>query len=433
MRRIHSCVIFLLAGILAACGTGSGARSLGSQLATVNTQTVNNTSAATTFAAQSNGNLGANNVSKVDVHSLLYPGATTKILAHMMLWFGKSNHMNVGYNSNDAAQVQHQITDMISRGIDGVIIDWYGPNNTVDEATRLVMHEAEKHAGFTFAIMVDAGAMGSGACPGCNPEQTLIKLMQYIAQNYFGSKAYLNIAGEPVVTNFNVDQSNSINWDNVRNAIPAAPRLLFQDNPGFSHQTSDGSYSWIMPQFGNYGLDYLSSFYGTALGYQSLETVGATYKGFNDSLAGWGSNRVMNQQCGQTWLQTFDRINQLYSKSRQLPFLQLVTWNDYEEGTELESGIDSCFSLQGSISGNKLQWSIAGNENTVDHYAVYTASGQNLTQLTTTKPGTHSVNLCSLSLPAGQSQLYVQAVGKPMLANRMPAAVSYTPTCGTSN
>lgn len=430
MRRIHLCAIFLLAGILAGCGTGSAVRNMGSQTPNTSNLTANNTSAANSFLAQSNGNLGANNVSKVNVHTLLYPGATTKIFAHMMLWFGSSKHMNVGYNSNDANQVQRQITDMISRGIDGVIIDWYGPNNTIDQATQLVMHEAEKHPGFTFAIMVDAGAMGSGACPGCNPQQTLIAVIQYMAKTYFSSRAYLTIGGQPIVTNFNVDQANSIDWDQVRNTIPAAPRFIFQDNPGFSHQTSDGSYSWIMPQFGNYGLDYLSNFYGTAQGYQSEETVGSTYKGFNDSLASWGSNRVTDQQCGQTFLQTFDRINQVYSATRQLPFLQLVTWNDYEEATELESGIDSCFSLQASVSGNDLQWTTSGNENTVDHYAIYSAATGNLTQLTTTQPGTHSVDLCSLSLPAGQNELYVQAVGKPMLANRMPAPVSYTPSCG---
>ncbi len=430
MRRVHLCAIFLFSAMLAACGTGSGARSLGSQVVpNLASQTANNTSASNSFVSQTNGNLGANNVSKVNVHSLLYPGATTRIFAHLMLWFDGSSHMNVGYNSNDANQVQRQITDMISRGIDGVIIDWYGPNNTIDQATQLVMHEAEKHPGFTFAIMIDAGAMGSGTCPGCNPEQTLTQLMQYMAQTYFGSKAYLTIGGQPVVTNFNVDQSNSINWDNVRNAIPSGPRFIFQNNDGFAHQTSDGSYSWIMPQFGNYGLDYLSSFYGTGLGFSQIETVGATYKGFNDSLAGWGSNRVMDQQCGQTWLQTFDRINQLYSATRQLPFLQLVTWNDYEEATELESGIDSCFSLQTSVSGNTLQWTIAGNENTIDHYVVYNGNDQSLTQLATTKPGTHSVDLCGLSLPPAQTQLYVQAVGKPMLANRMPSPVSYTPSC----
>src|SRR5579864_1207971 len=126
---------------------------------TLSALTSNNTSAAATFTSQSNGNRGPGNISKVNVHSLLYAGNTTKIYAHLMLWFGGSNHMNVGYSSTDPAQVARQIRDMISRGINGVIIDWYGPNNSIDQATQLVMAEAERHPGFTFAIMVDQGAI----------------------------------------------------------------------------------------------------------------------------------------------------------------------------------------------------------------------------------------------------------------------------------
>jgi hypothetical protein len=29
------------------------------------------------------------------------------------------------------------------------------------------------------------------------------------------------------------------------------------------------------------------------------------WKGFDDNLASWGSNRVIDQQCGKVWLQTF--------------------------------------------------------------------------------------------------------------------------------
>jgi len=131
---------------------------------TLTAQQANNTSAANSFASQTNGNAGAGNVSKVDVHSLLYSGATTKVYAHLMVWFGGSNHMNVGYSSTDSAQVHNQITDMISRGIDGVIIDWYGPGNNEDTATQLVMAEAETHPGFTFAIMIDEGAIKWDSC-----------------------------------------------------------------------------------------------------------------------------------------------------------------------------------------------------------------------------------------------------------------------------
>src|SRR5580704_6998309 len=151
---------------------------------TLAAQTSNNTSAANSFATQSNGNRGAGNISKVDVHTLLYPGATTKVYAHLMLWFGGSNHMNVGYSSADVAQVQSQIDDMVSRGIDGVIIDWYGPNNSIDQATQLVMAQAESHPGFTFAIMIDQGAIEWDSCSGCTPQQALVAQLQYIENTY---------------------------------------------------------------------------------------------------------------------------------------------------------------------------------------------------------------------------------------------------------
>jgi hypothetical protein len=99
------------------------------------------------------------NISKVDVHTLLYPGTTTKVYAHLLLWFGGSKHTNIGYSSTDMAQIKSQIDDMVSRGIDGVIIDWYGPNNSIDQATQLGMTQAENHPGFTFAIMIDQGAI----------------------------------------------------------------------------------------------------------------------------------------------------------------------------------------------------------------------------------------------------------------------------------
>src|SRR5438270_1210341 len=433
MRTSLAAVLPLLLSVcLVGCGSHNSTIG-GSQPATLASQTANNTSAATTFPSQSNGNMGSNNVSKVDVHSLLYSGNKTKVFAHMMLWFGQSNHMNVGYSSTDPAQVHRQITDMISRGIDGVVIDWYGPNNFVDTATKAVMHEAEKHSGFTFAIMIDRGALGSGACPGCSPEQTLVQLLQYAKKNYFGSHAYFTVQGQPVVTNFNIDSGNAVDWNAVKAALSTPIRFLFQDDVGFSHPASDGSFSWVMPQIGDFGLSYLANFYGTGETFKNENTIGAAYKGFNDQLASWGSGRAMGQQCGQTWLQTFSQVNNVYSTSRQLPFLQLVTWNDYEEGTEIESGIDSCVSLKVSLSGNSLQWNISGDESTVDHYAVYSSSdGQQLAELTQTDVGVHSVDLCSLTVPAGQQQIFVQAVAKPSLTNRMPGPVSYTPQCGKS-
>ena len=425
------CHKFLCAAVLLLCAAGAYAdTSFVKPTTTLAAQQANNTSAANGFATQTNGNSGAGNVSKVDVHSLLYPGADTKIYAHLLLWFGGSNHMNVGYSSTDAAQVHRQIEDMVSRGIDGVIIDWYGPNNGIDQATKLVMAEAETHPGFTFAIMIDQGAIQWDSCSGCSPQDALINQLQYIEQTYFPSPSYMTQQGRPVVTNFNIDQSYSVDWNAVNAALSTQPLFIFQNNDGFTHTLSDGSYSWVMPTTSDYGMSYLTSFYDTGIPITSEQTVGATYKGFNDTLASWGSNRIMGQQCGQTWLHTFTEINGLYNSGKQLPWLQLVTWNDYEEATEIESGISNCFSVSASLSGGTLKWSSSGDSSTIDHYVAYISTdGQNLMALSEQSTGTTSTNLCSYGIPNGQYTLYVQAVGRPSLTNQISGPVAFTSTC----
>ncbi|MGB8062339.1 MAG: hypothetical protein WCF26_10625 [Candidatus Sulfotelmatobacter sp.] len=420
------CAVFLLLFATGVCAAGNSVV----PTTTLAAQTANNTSAANSFTNQTNGNSAAGNVSKVDVHSLLYSGADTKVYAHLLLWFGGSNHMNVGYSSNDSAQVHRQITDMISRGIQGVIIDWYGPNNSIDQATKLVVAEAETHPGFTFAIMIDQGAIEWDSCSGCSPQQALIQQLQYIEQTYFPSPAYMTWQGKPVVTNFNIDLSYAVDWNAVTGALSSQPVFIFQNNNGFSHALSSGSYSWVMPTTSDYGMSYLTSFYDTGMLLENEQTVGASYKGFNDTLASWGSNRIMSQQCGQTWLQTFSEINGLYNSGKQLAALQLVTWNDYEEATEIESGISNCFSVTASVSGNSLQWNVNGDEKTVDHYVAYISpDGQNLMSLGEAYPGNASVNLCSYSVPNGSYISYVQAVGKPSINNQMSGAVKFTLNC----
>jgi hypothetical protein len=78
-----------------------------------------------------------------------------------------------------------------------------------------------------------------------------------------------------------------------------------------------------------------------------------------------------------------------------------------------------------------LQWITQGDDSTIDHYTVYSSQDRlNLTKLTDLEVGIHALEMCSLGMPPGNYQLFVQAVGKPSMANRMPGAVSYTAACG---
>lgn len=409
---------------------------------TLKQQTANNTSASNSFTGQNNGNVGARNISKLPMKSLLYPSASTKVFAHLQLWFGTPEHINVGYNSNDPLQVERQMIDMASRGIDGVLVDWYGRNHTfIDSAATVVLNESAKR-NLSFGLVVDGGGLRTCAStPGCNLTQRLIADLQHASSVFYSAAHYIRRDGRPVIYFFGVASYHQIDWSSVRASTPGNPLFVFlashdQAN-GFSHAQSDGGFGWLNVSNDPYdlGLPYLDWYYYTATKYPGKLAMGSVFKGFNDSLAPWAPEpaRVMEHQCGKTWLAGFNRINQTFSSDLQLGALQLVTWNDYEEGSEIESGIDNCLSLAPRIekttTSKKLMWSLSGSESTVSHYTVYISTdGENLMSLGDKPVGTREFDLGTLELDEATYTFFVQAIGKPSIVNTMSAGVSYHTT-----
>jgi PKD repeat protein len=368
----------------------------------------------------------------VDTHTLLYPGATTKIYTNIMYWFGPSNHIQVGYNSTDPAQVQKQVDDHVSRGIDGTIVDWYGIGHTFDDTgTQLMMRYAETLPGtpFTFAIMEDKGALLScSRTIGCDLNKQLIADLTYVYNTYQGSPAYMKFNGQPVVFFFGLDGYN-LNWDYVKASVPGNPLFIFQSNGGFTHAATSGAFSWVMINTSDpndWKQSYLDSFYQTALKNPAGHAVGAAWKGFNDTLASWSLNRIVNQNCGQTWLKTWNEVGKYYNSTNQLESLQITTWNDYEEGTEIESGIENCVAISASSSDTSVAWTISGDESTIDHYTVFISlDGENLMPLADASRGIRTLDLSQFGLAPGSYTLYVKAVGVPSMTNKMSGAVTY--------
>lgn len=401
---------------------------------TLSAETSNNTSTSATFRAQSNGNAGAGNVSKSSIRSLLYPGSTTRIYAAVMPWFGRPDHMPVGYTSSDPTQIRSQISDMRSRGIQGAIIPWYGPDSSINSETAInFMQEAESSGNFKFSIMIDVGALLAYAQQnGCDVTTQLITDLNYIASTFFGSSAYSRVSGRPLVYLFGVE-AYYVNWNEVRSSIADNPMFMIRNQGAFGNTNADAGYSWVDIDLSNPNdmmLSYLDGFYAAAQS-SSKYSLGSGYKGFNDKLAAWGSNRIINQQCGLTWISSFAEAGRYYSSSHQLPAIQVVTWNDYEEGTEIESGVDNCVALSAMVTGSTLSWSIGpkASERTINYYSVFISTdGQNLMKLSDVAAGTHSLSLSKFSLAARAYVIYVKAVGKASILNHMSPPVSFSPS-----
>jgi hypothetical protein len=111
--------------------------------------------------------------------------------------------------------------------------------------------------------------------------------------------------------------------------------------------------------------------------------------------------------------------------------LQVATWNDYEEGTEVETGIDNCAAVSAGVSGTVVKpvpsFTGEGSEETVDHYEVYlSGDGKNLMDAGSVAVGGASLDVNTLGLAAGTYKAYVQMVGKSHILNHIspPAQVT---------
>ncbi len=166
-----------------------------------------NTSGSVRFKGSSNGNLpGTNSISKVHVHSMLYPGSMTRVLAHYLPWWSPDPRgLDVGYRSDDPPQARRTFADMRSHGVDGLIVDWYGEGHFVDKAWKASMPVLAEYPALTFSIMIDSGTFKFNACKDCDLTQTILHHLDYAVEHYLSSRQYLRYNGRPVVFEFGME------------------------------------------------------------------------------------------------------------------------------------------------------------------------------------------------------------------------------------
>jgi hypothetical protein len=412
----------------------------------------------------------AGHVSNLSIKQLMYSGWTGRLLCEYQPWFGLSIHKSVGYNENSAATVASQNSFMIHEGCDVNLVDFYGatsPNQTFNLATtNTVFADLIGRSGYPlkFGIMEDKGAL-KYLCPtsGLTESATvsclqnaLIQDMDYINTNYASSSVYWTDGGQPVIAYFGGKSDwpilTATDWDAVWSAVKAHTdiyaipfKFVFQFGSFTTASYDNGRFGWVQPavysssqQFWwgsntSSSPTYLDNLYSSGLSHPSQLTIGAIYKGFDDYNASWGANRVMAEQCGQVLLKTANEISKYFGGSNpQIPYVQVITWNDYEEGTSVEDGIDNCYTVSASLSGNTLSWTLNASDttypstSTVHHFMVYYADAAgNLYNAASNLPvATNSVDLSSL-VPSGTWSIYVEMVGQPLIINRISNGVTY--------
>jgi hypothetical protein len=261
----------------------------------------------------------------------------------------------------------------------------------------------------------------------------LMSDMSFADSHYFSLPNYLRIDGRPVVYIFD---NASIDWASAAAQAPGHP-LFILDGP--SHASgSVGGFYWFggLPHNAQVSsaeaLSKLHSFYSQVAANPGRLYSGSFFKGFDDRYAPWTKRRVVDQACGLTFVRSLSAVSTYLGRSfSNLPLLQVATWNDYEEGTEVETGIDNCAAVSAGVSGTVVKpvpsFTGVGSEETVDHYEVYLSrDGKNLMDAGSTAVGGASLNVNTLGLPSGTYKVYVQMVGKSHILNHMSPQAEVT-------
>jgi len=411
----------------------------------------NTTSAADNFPGTFNGNAKPGNLSPLPLSTLLPGGDKTRYIAHLVPPWVKcsvpvgaakcGSHPNVGYDQDSDAQIARQVADMRRRGFTVVWLDWFGPDNQHHNSVALrLLKEVERvratGADFSLIIQPDHGIERDCAATGCDAK--LIAALTYAYKTFEQSPAYLHWNGRPVVPFFWNDRLQPVDWVKVKQAIPGNPMFIFRDAKGFNIPGGDGAFAW-----NGTDLSYMTDFYkaGAAASKDKL-VIGASYPGFDDRLASWGKNKIIPRRCGLNYLDTI-RTALTYQKltGSPVPFIQLVTWNDYDEGTVIEPGIDNCIAaIPAQVTGNtpdnkRLTWTVAfgkdkdgatGNEETIAYFRIFAATDHDNVKLLKDVPVTpapHTLDLTPFDLKSGQ-KLYIQAIGRSMILNHLSDAIT---------
>jgi len=275
------------------------------------------------------------------------------VLAAYQAWHGLPSHAPAPYTSTDPIVISDHITEALAQGIDGFVVDWYGPpdgwlndpdRRFIDQATAELLRQAEGRR-FYVAIMYDEGTLAASGVPTTAYQTRAISDLLY-ARQYFTMPAYLLVHRRPAVFVFAYDHVEPyLDWAEIRSQSGISVTLFDRDpNPNaLEHDAQfDSFFAWVQPAASQWspfctewGEGYLTWFYNTmnTAPYTDSVTVGGVWPGFDDSLASWGSGRCMSRRCGQTWRDTWEIADQYHP-----PIVMIDTWNDFEEGTDVEYG-----------------------------------------------------------------------------------------------
>ncbi|MBP1223174.1 glycoside hydrolase family 71/99-like protein [Flavobacterium sp. 1355] len=245
------------------------------------------------------------------------------------------------YHSGDKNVIENHLLLMKYSGIDGVLIDWYGTYDVYDY--RMVKENTEQliamldKVGLEYAIVYEDRVTKSAVDAGKAISVTSAAKtdLAYMQNNYFDDKNYIKVNGKPLLLNFGpIVLQTPAEWTNVFNTLTTKPTFItLWDQSVEAGENASGEYAWVYKNN-----TYLTNFYTNTKPKFSV-AIGSAYPGFKDFYAEGGGGAAIGWTIEHNDGATLDETLTM-AKNANLSYLQLITWNDFGEGTMFEPTVE---------------------------------------------------------------------------------------------
>ena len=246
------------------------------------------------------------------------------------------------YASRDRDVIEYHLLLMKYSGIDGILIDWYGTAGSNGDLNDLLTSSdtivsCTDDFGVQFGVVLEDRFSRSGNDVKNN--------FAYLRNHYFILDEYIRTGegGEPLVCIFGpVTFEDPAYWDQILPSAGEEIELLpLWYESGDVGDNADGEFSWVYQDNQDH-MVHLENYYKFRA--PNLKTaMGSAYPGFEDFYeegeAG-NSNFTIPHYSGSTLDATLGKAEQYKDR---IDMLQLVTFNDFGEGTMFEPTLETGF------------------------------------------------------------------------------------------
>ncbi|MEP5363625.1 MAG: T9SS type A sorting domain-containing protein [Reichenbachiella sp.] len=292
---------------------------------------------------------------------------TKRVYMHYLGWFSEGkdgNHWKDGtaqepiigqYNSQSWSTHLYHILLSSAVGVDGMVVnvrteyDEESLKKVLPSLQRIV--DVKSDFDYTIAVSYDDQDMTKASV-----EEELTTLKNDIIGK---TDHYMYKNDEPVIFIWNYD--GFLTSDDYRDAVSSvftedAPILLRNEiDFDASKEAVESYYPWVQgfdAEGTIWGEDYLDWYYRTLKVREDIVfATGAVWPGFDDRKASWGQDRWIDRKDGETYQKTWDLVHD-FSDDVPLNWIILETWNDWNEGTEIEPSKEHGFTYMTKTAEN---------------------------------------------------------------------------------